>query len=194
MTDCKDAARRAIRGLWKYRSAHNLLGNHIDVATGVWTVTDSGMTIIFSFYFGLVAIARLTLFIFYATFVLIVAGIGSNADSFYEYLLKAAVFFADDEYLEIFLRVLHLSATQRGAGLLSTAQAYEAVMSDVFKYPWYVDVHMHQRIIVWPLFTSLQAFWPGLQVYCFCFLSSLPSSAHCLTAVSSFSSSMLSFY
>lgn len=110
----EDAARRAIRGLWKYRSAHNLLGNHIDVATGVWTVTDSG--------------------------------IGSNADSFYEYLLKAAVFFADDEYLEIFLR------------------AYEAVMSDVFKYPWYVDVHMHQRIIVWPLFTSLQAFWPGLQV------------------------------
>ncbi|KAJ6797687.1 alpha-mannosidase I MNS4 [Iris pallida] len=30
--------------------------------------------------------------------------------------------------------------------------------------PWYVEVNMNSAVTVWPLFNSLQAFWPGLQV------------------------------
>jgi hypothetical protein len=30
--------------------------------------------------------------------------------------------------------------------------------------PWYLEVNMNSAIVVWPLFNSLQAFWPGLQV------------------------------
>lgn len=37
----------------------------------------------------------------------------------------------------------------------------------------YVEVNMDSAAIVWPLFNSLQAFWPGLQV-CSLFLFSLP--------------------
>jgi mannosidase alpha-like ER degradation enhancer 2 len=34
----------------------------------------------------------------------------------------------------------------------------------------YVEVNMDYAAIVWPLFNSLQAFWPGLQVLIFLFL------------------------
>lgn len=34
----------------------------------------------------------------------------------------------------------------------------------------YVEVNMDSAAIVWPLFNSLQAFWPGLQVCPFLFL------------------------
>lgn len=35
----------------------------------------------------------------------------------------------------------------------------------IFVYaPRYVEVNMDSAAIVWPLFNSLQAFWPGLQV------------------------------
>jgi hypothetical protein len=34
----------------------------------------------------------------------------------------------------------------------------------------YVEVNMDSAAIVWPLFNSLQAFWPGLQVLIFLFL------------------------
>ncbi|XP_010542915.1 PREDICTED: alpha-mannosidase I MNS4 isoform X2 [Tarenaya hassleriana] len=74
------------------------------------------------------------------------AGIGTSIDSFYEYLLKAYILFGDEEYLYMF------------------QEAYGAVMQYLHKDPWYVEVNMDSAAIVWPLFNSLQAFWPGLQV------------------------------
>ncbi|XP_015079517.1 alpha-mannosidase I MNS4 isoform X1 [Solanum pennellii] len=74
------------------------------------------------------------------------AGIGTSIDSFYEYLLKAYLLFGDEEYLFIF------------------QEAYKAAMNYLFSDPWYVEVNMNSAALVWPLFNSLQAFWPGLQV------------------------------
>ncbi|KAI3790780.1 hypothetical protein L2E82_04074 [Cichorium intybus] len=74
------------------------------------------------------------------------AGIGTSIDSFYEYLLKAYILFGDEEYLYIF------------------QEAYGAAMHYLFHDPWYVEVNMNSAALVWPLFNSLQAFWPGLQV------------------------------
>ncbi|XP_059446936.1 alpha-mannosidase I MNS4 [Corylus avellana] len=74
------------------------------------------------------------------------AGIGTSIDSFYEYLLKAYLLFGDEEYLFIF------------------QEAYRAAMQYLYNDPWYVEVNMDSAAIVWPLFNSLQAFWPGLQV------------------------------
>lgn len=74
------------------------------------------------------------------------AGIGTSIDSFYEYLLKAYLLFGDEEYLYIF------------------KEAYAAAMHYLYHDPWYVEVNMDSAAIVWPLFNSLQAFWPGLQV------------------------------
>ncbi|KAL3700789.1 hypothetical protein R1sor_018811 [Riccia sorocarpa] len=74
------------------------------------------------------------------------AGIGTSIDSFYEYLLKAYLLFGDDEYLYMF------------------KEAYKSVMMYLFHDPWYIEVNMNSAVVVWPLFNSLQAFWPGLQV------------------------------
>ncbi|VFQ91626.1 unnamed protein product [Cuscuta campestris] len=37
-------------------------------------------------------------------------------------------------------------------------------MTYLYSDPWYVEVNMNSAALVWPLFNSLQAFWPGLQV------------------------------
>ncbi|KAJ7558268.1 hypothetical protein O6H91_04G031400 [Diphasiastrum complanatum] len=74
------------------------------------------------------------------------SGIGTSVDSFYEYLLKAYIVLGDEEYLYIF------------------NEAYKAVMRLLFHDPWYLEVNMNSAVVVWPLFNSLQAFWPGLQV------------------------------
>lgn len=74
------------------------------------------------------------------------AGIGTSIDSFYEYLLKAYLLFGDEEYLFMF------------------QEAYAAAMNYLYTDPWYVEVNMNSASLVWPLFNSLQAFWPGLQV------------------------------
>eukprot|EP00252_Welwitschia_mirabilis_P021785 TRINITY_DN5694_c0_g1_i1.p1 TRINITY_DN5694_c0_g1~~TRINITY_DN5694_c0_g1_i1.p1 ORF type:complete len:632 (-),score=121.21 TRINITY_DN5694_c0_g1_i1:165-2060(-) len=74
------------------------------------------------------------------------AGIGTSIDSFYEYLLKAYLLFGNEEYLYMF------------------QEAYKAAMYYLFNDPWYVEVNMDTAAVVWPLFNSLQAFWPGLQV------------------------------
>ncbi|XP_068634269.1 alpha-mannosidase I MNS4 isoform X2 [Aristolochia californica] len=43
-------------------------------------------------------------------------------------------------------------------------EAYRAAMNYLYNDPWYVEVNMNSAAMVWPLFNSLQAFWPGLQV------------------------------
>ncbi len=73
------------------------------------------------------------------------AGIGSSIDSFYEYLYKSYLLFGDPEYLHMF------------------KQAYTATLKYLKRGPWYVEVNMNSGTLVWPVFNSLQAFWPGLQ-------------------------------
>ncbi|KYR00514.1 glycoside hydrolase family 47 protein [Tieghemostelium lacteum] len=109
----ENAARRAVRAIWKFRSELDLVGNHIDIATGEWTIKESG--------------------------------IGTGIDSFFEYLLKSAVFFDDEEYMDIFL------------------QCYKAINTHIKKDNWYVEVNIQKASIVWPVYNSLQSYWPGLQ-------------------------------
>jgi hypothetical protein len=73
------------------------------------------------------------------------AGIGTSIDSFYEYLFKASRLLSDAEYGHMF------------------EQAYRSVEKHLYRDPWYVEVNMDSAVVVWPLFNSLQAFWPGLQ-------------------------------
>eukprot|EP00004_Rigifila_ramosa_P023591 TRINITY_DN6645_c0_g1_i2.p1 TRINITY_DN6645_c0_g1~~TRINITY_DN6645_c0_g1_i2.p1 ORF type:complete len:317 (+),score=71.38 TRINITY_DN6645_c0_g1_i2:119-952(+) len=72
----EQVARRAADALWERRSALDLVGNHINTATGQWTHKE--------------------------------AGIGSGIDSFYEYLLKSAVFTADTHAAHVFAQAFAL--------------------------------------------------------------------------------------
>jgi mannosidase alpha-like ER degradation enhancer 2 len=36
-------------------------------------------------------------------------------------------------------------------------------MKHVYRKPWYIEVDMMTGAQVWPIFNSLQAFWPGIQ-------------------------------
>ncbi|OMO77520.1 Glycoside hydrolase, family 47 [Corchorus capsularis] len=74
------------------------------------------------------------------------SGIGAGVDSFYEYLCKAYILFGKEDYWRMF------------------HSAYLAVQK-YFRYgPWYHEADMRTgKPTYWQL-TSLQAFWPGLQV------------------------------
>lgn len=74
------------------------------------------------------------------------SGIGAGVDSFYEYLIKAHILFGKDEFWKMF------------------QTAYLAVQK-YFRYgSWYHEADMRTgRATYWQL-TSLQAFWPGVQV------------------------------
>lgn len=74
------------------------------------------------------------------------SGIGAGVDSFYEYLLKAYILFGREEFWSMF-KFAYLGV-----------QRY-------FRYgPWYHDADMRTgKATHWQL-TSLQAFWPGVQV------------------------------
>ncbi|KAK9119612.1 hypothetical protein Scep_017705 [Stephania cephalantha] len=74
------------------------------------------------------------------------SGIGAGVDSFYEYLMKAYILFGRDEYWDMF------------------QSAYIAVQKYFRHGPWYHEADMRTgKATYWQL-TSLQAFWPGLQV------------------------------
>ncbi|XP_075503394.1 alpha-mannosidase I MNS5 [Primulina tabacum] len=74
------------------------------------------------------------------------SGIGAGVDSFYEYLLKAHILFGRDELWKMF------------------QPSYLAVQKYFRHGPWYHEADMRTgRATYWQL-TSLQAFWPGLQV------------------------------
>ncbi|XP_074564635.1 alpha-mannosidase I MNS5 [Curcuma longa] len=73
-------------------------------------------------------------------------GIGAGVDSFYEYLMKAYVIFGNDEFWDMF------------------HSAYLAVQKYFRHGPWYHEADMRTgKATYWQL-TSLQAFWPGLQI------------------------------
>ncbi|KAA8542625.1 hypothetical protein F0562_023777 [Nyssa sinensis] len=74
------------------------------------------------------------------------SGIGAGVDSFYEYLIKAHILFGRDEFWRMF------------------QSAYLAVQKYFRHGPWYHEADMRTgKATYWQL-TSLQAFWPGLQV------------------------------
>jgi len=74
------------------------------------------------------------------------SGIGAGVDSFYEYLLKAYILFGRNEYWDMF------------------HSAYVAVQKHFRHGPWYHEADMRTgKATYWQL-TSLQAFWPGLQI------------------------------
>jgi mannosidase alpha-like ER degradation enhancer 2 len=87
-----EAALKAAKTLWRKRSSMSLLGKHIDVQSGRWTES--------------------------------VSGIGSNSDSFYEYLLKYAVLFDSEEAWVMF------------------ADVYDAVKTHMSDGDWYADIDM----------------------------------------------------
>ncbi|KAJ3190556.1 hypothetical protein HK101_008606 [Irineochytrium annulatum] len=73
--------------------------------------------------------------------------IGGLVDSFYEYLLKASIGFADEyEYDDMFWK------------------AYRAVKIYMRRKDWHIDVAMDNGNSFNPLFYSLGAFWPGVKV------------------------------
>lgn len=108
------AARRALFALFKRRSEIGLLGMHVNIQTGTWTETHSG--------------------------------IGSNMDSYYEYLMKAYVLFGDD------------------AAYMAFLDTYLAAMKHLRRGPFFADVGMTTGKLVRSNFNNLQAFWPGMQV------------------------------
>lgn len=75
------------------------------------------------------------------------SGIGAGIDSYYEYLLKAYILYADEEYLERF------------------NAHYSAIKQYIKQGPLLVDVHMHKpNVAARSFMDALGAFWPGLQV------------------------------
>lgn len=76
------------------------------------------------------------------------AGVGTGADSYYEYLLKAGLLFNDARYLSMF------------------NQHYAALNRHVKSNGWFLDVNMNngQPYHSAPMHSSLSSFWPGLQV------------------------------
>ncbi|KAD6119337.1 hypothetical protein R6Q59_025376 [Mikania micrantha] len=74
------------------------------------------------------------------------SGIGAGVDSFYEYLIKAHILFGKEEFWRMF------------------QSAYLAVQKYFRFGSWYHEADMRTgRATYWQL-TSLQAFWPGVQV------------------------------
>ncbi len=73
-------------------------------------------------------------------------GIGAGVDSFYEYLLKAAILLRDDELLSWF------------------TAAYAAVVDHTKWSQWNIEVAMDTGAPYSYRISALQAFWPSLQV------------------------------
>ena len=74
------------------------------------------------------------------------AGIGTFIDSYYEYMLKSYIMFGKEEDLLMFI------------------EGYTAVVRFLKRGPWYIEANMNDGNVSHPHFTSLQGFWPGLQV------------------------------
>ena len=141
------AAQRAARALWVRQSLIFLLGKHIDIQTGTWTETLSG--------------------------------IGSNSDSFTEYMAKHYFLFANHHH--------HNSQQQRQQqrhySSSSTAQSsnnnildhdfwilfvtvYSGILLELRRGDWYADADMQagNRVSGRRILESLMAFFPGLQI------------------------------
>ncbi|CAI4231531.1 unnamed protein product [Auanema sp. JU1783] len=110
----EQVAMRALESLEKHKSKIGLVGNHINVLTGQWTATDSG--------------------------------IGAGVDSYFEYLVKGAALFGRPK-------------------LMTHFNDYKAAVEKyIRKEDWFMWVSMFKGGVTFPIFQSLEAFWPGLLV------------------------------
>jgi mannosidase alpha-like ER degradation enhancer 2 len=123
-----DAAFKAMVGLFDRRSSIGLLGKHINIQTGKWYESTSG--------------------------------VGSNSDSYYEYLIKAYLLFHDSIFLHMF------------------SEAYWAIKEFVQDGDWFSDVDMYSGKSRRPRSENLQAFWAGMEAQ----LGYLSSSSQLLNA------------
>jgi len=74
------------------------------------------------------------------------AGLGTNIDSFYEYLIKGYILLGDTNLKEMF------------------QVCYSGIIKYLKKGNWYMDVNMHSGASGWSVYSSLANFWPGTQV------------------------------
>lgn len=74
-----------------------------------------------------------------------ISGVGSNSDSFYEYLLKSYLLFRKMEHYRMFQDV------------------YSAVKKHSLVGDWFVDVDMYSGKVRNKRSENLQAFWPGME-------------------------------
>ncbi|KAK6191386.1 hypothetical protein SNE40_003090 [Patella caerulea] len=73
------------------------------------------------------------------------SGIGGGVDSYFEYLVKGSIMFNIPELLEMF-------------------REYEnVIVNQVKRDDWYMWANMKKGGITIPVFTSLDAYWPGIQ-------------------------------
>ncbi|CAM9119166.1 unnamed protein product, partial [Ectocarpus fasciculatus] len=107
------AAKVATDAIVSRRSDVGLYGKHINIKTGKWAETASG--------------------------------IGSNSDSFYEYIIKSHFLFDMPDYVTVF------------------AENYLAVKRFNQLGDWFADVDMHSGQVRRQLAENLQAFWPGIE-------------------------------
>lgn len=74
------------------------------------------------------------------------AGVGGLVDSFYEYMWKGYILFGDERLLTMF------------------RESYAAITTYLYKRPWYLDADMWTGYTSSVAYSSLAAFWPGVQV------------------------------
>lgn len=108
------AAFRAMEALHVRAASTGLVGNHINIVTGVWVATE--------------------------------AGVGALIDSFYEYMLKGYILFADQRLLR-----MHQAS-------------YTSVSAYVRKGDWFLNSDMWTGQPVSSVLSSLSAFYPGLML------------------------------
>lgn len=137
MAEFEAAGRRATVALWQRRSKLHLVGNHLNIKTGAWTHSDAG------------GCMRCGVRLCFASACVVVfacngdvvsasassrepgaqsqraggsggAGLGTNIDSFYEYLIKAHFLIGDTSFLPMF------------------HQCYQGIMTVLKKGAWYL--------------------------------------------------------
>ncbi|XP_023377991.1 ER degradation-enhancing alpha-mannosidase-like protein 2 isoform X3 [Pteropus medius] len=74
------------------------------------------------------------------------AGIGAGVDSYFEYLVKGAILLQDKKLMAMFLE-------------------YNKAIRNYTRFDdWYLWVQMYKGTVSMPVFQSLEAYWPGLQI------------------------------
>eukprot|EP00615_Pteridomonas_danica_P011828 CAMPEP_0114333130 /NCGR_PEP_ID=MMETSP0101-20121206/3554_1 /TAXON_ID=38822 ORGANISM="Pteridomonas danica, Strain PT" /NCGR_SAMPLE_ID=MMETSP0101 /ASSEMBLY_ACC=CAM_ASM_000211 /LENGTH=1141 /DNA_ID=CAMNT_0001464055 /DNA_START=1072 /DNA_END=4497 /DNA_ORIENTATION=+ len=112
--DYKIKSQLAVFSLLEKRTDLGLLGKHVNIRSGKWSESISGL--------------------------------GSNADSFYEYILKMYLLFGEEEWWWTFLEI------------------YESINNHLKKGDWFQDVDTFNGQNRRSRFENLMAFWPGVLV------------------------------
>jgi len=105
-----------MKSLFQRASSRGLVGKHIDIKSGKWLYSSTG--------------------------------IGGDADSYFEYLLKGFALFGDYELLKMF------------------QSCHSSIRNHLWKDPWYLDSDLEKESIVSLIQSALSAFFPSLEVLC----------------------------